>query len=116
MIKNFLMQAKTSIENEKQNAINTAKDKITREQIVPHNQEIDKARDAAIAELTTAYNAKVKALQDELTANKQTLIEKGETEKKNFANTSIEVETLKVSQQYDAAIEKLTEQIEEIEE
>lgn len=116
MIKNFLMQAKTSIENEKQNAINTAKDKVTREQIIPHNQEIDKARDAAIAELTTAYNAKVKALQDELTANKQTLIEKGETEKKNFANTSIEVATIEVSKKYDDNIALLTEQIKNIEE
>lgn len=114
-IKEHLQQAKAHIEADKQTAINQEKDRVTREQIIPHNQQMDKARDEAIAEITTECNAKIKALQETLAEDKQSLIQRGEDEKRNFAAACIEAATVNVSAKYDAAIGKLTEQIENTE-
>ena len=70
-IKVHLEQAVKSLEAEKQTVVNAVKEKVTREKIVPYNQEIDLARDKAIAEKQASFNATIVAHQERFAKEKQ---------------------------------------------
>lgn len=115
-IKAHLEQAVRSLEAEKQTVANAKKEQVTREKIVPFNQEIDRAREQAIAERQQALNATILAQQEQFAKEKQEMIEAGEKKKAEYANSVITTETYSATVDYDKAITKLNEQISELEE
>lgn len=110
-IKVQLEQAIRGLEAEKQTIANTTKEKVTREKIVPFNQEIDKARDGAIAEKQQALNASILALQERFAKEKQEIFEAGEKKKADNATSVITAEVYAVTVEYDKNIAKLNDQI-----
>lgn len=106
-----LEQAIRGLEAEKQTIANATKEKVTREKIVPFNQEIDKARDGAIAEKQQALNASILALQEKFAKEKQEIYEAGEKKKSDNATSVITSEIYAVTVEYDKHIAKLNDQI-----
>lgn len=110
-IKVHLEQAVKSLEAEKQTVVNAVKEKVTREKILPYNQEIDVARDKAIAEKQANLNATIVAHQERFAKEKQEIITAAENKKAENANAVITTETYTATVEYDKAISKLNEQI-----
>lgn len=107
MIKQILEQTVTSLENQKAREISTAKERVTREKIVPYNNEINQSRDKAIAELQASLNSQISALQKKFGEDKQALMEAGEKKKADFAEVTISTEVALVSEECDKAISKI---------
>lgn len=110
-IKAHLEQAVRSLEAEKQTVANTVKERVTREKIVPYNQEIDMARDKAIAEKQASLNATIVAHQEQFAKEKKEIFEAAENKKAENATAVITTETYTATVEYDKAIAKLNEQI-----
>ena len=115
-IKLHLEQAIKSLEAEKEREANIVKDKVMKEKIIPFNQEIDIAREKAIAELQSSLNSTILAHQEKFAKDKQIMIEAGEKKKQENAAMVLATETSVVTIKYDKAIAKLKEQIEDINE
>lgn len=115
-IKAHLEQAVKSLEAEKEREVAIVKDKATREKIVPYNQEADKGRDLAIAELQASLNEDITARQAKFAKEKKEIFDENEKRKENNANAVLATETFSVSVEYDKAIAKLNEQIAELKE
>ena len=93
-----------TLENEKKQAVDTIRETVYREQIVPYNREIDTARDKAIAELNAQLNADIAALQAKYGNDKQAIIDAAEKRKAENAESVIATETYMVANQYDKII------------
>ena len=115
-VKAIYEQAIRSLEAERQAVANAKKEQVTREKIVPFNQEIDRAREQAIVEKQQALNATILAHQEQFAREKQEMIEAAEKKKAEHANSVIVSETYSVTVEYDKAIAKLKEQIDKCEE
>ena len=115
-IKQILENALKTIEGEKERAIATAREKATRESVIPNNAKVDSAKTAAIAELNEKLNQKIAALQNEFNASKQQIVEASEKSKSDFATATLETAASMVSLHYDKAITDLKKQISEIKE
>jgi hypothetical protein len=115
-IKAIYEQAIRSLEAERQTVANAKKEQVTREKIIPFNQEIDRAREQAIAERQQALNATIVAQQEHFAKEKQEMIEAAEKKKAENANAVITTETYAVTVEYDKAISKLNEQIADLKE
>lgn len=115
-IKAYLLSTQRSIETEKNRLVQQAKEKATREQVVPHNQEVDGLRDKALNELTAKYNENIKALQDAYSLDRQNIINKAEANKADFAKSALETATSLVVLECDQTIAKLQKLIEEVKE
>ena len=115
-IKSHLEQAVKNLEAEKENEVRIIKEKVTREKIVPYNQEADKGRDLAIAELQQNLNEDITARQAKFAKEKQEIVEENEKRKENNANAVLATEAYTVTVKYDKAISKLNEQIAELKE
>lgn len=110
-IETIYEQAIRSLEAEKATVANMAKEKATREKIIPFNQEIDKARDEAIAEKQQKLTTTIASLQEKFAKEKQEMIEAAEKKKSENATAVITTETYAVTVEYDKSIAKLNEQI-----
>lgn len=110
-IKSIYEQAIRSLEAEKQSVANAKKEQVMREKILPFNQELDRAREQAIAEKQQELNASILAQQERFAKEKQDIIEAGEKKKSENANTIITTETYAVTVEYDKAIAQLNEKI-----
>lgn len=110
-IKVILEQAKKNLEIEKDREIATVKDRVTRERILPFNQDIDNAREKAIQELQSKLNSDIIARQEKFAKEKQALIEAGEKKKKDNAEMVYATETSTVALAYDTAIRECEEKI-----
>lgn len=115
-IKSIYEQAIRSLESEKQSLANAKREQVTREKIIPYNQEVDILRDKAIAEKQQALNASIVAQQEHFAKEKQEMIEAAEKKKAENANAVITTETYAVTVEYDKAISKLNEQIADLKE
>lgn len=115
-IKAHLEQAVKNLETEKENEVRIVKERVTREKIVPYNQEADKGRDLAIAELHQNMNEDITARQAQFAKEKQAIVDENEKRKENNANAVLATETYEVTGKYDKAIAKLNEQIEDLKE
>ena len=115
-IKAYLEQAVRNLEAEKEREVAVIKERVTREKIVPYNQEADKGRDLAIAELQQNMNEDITARQAKFVKEKQAIVEENEKRKENNANTVLATETYEVTGKYDKAIAKLNEQIADLKE
>jgi hypothetical protein len=108
-----LEQAIKNLEAEREREVAIIKEKATREKIVPFNQEMDIARDKAIAEKQQALNATIVAHQEQFAKEKQEIVAAAEKKKQENANSVITTEAYTVTVKYDKAISKLKEQISE---
>lgn len=115
-IKAHLEQAVKGLENEKEREVAIIKEKVTREKIVPYNQEADKLRDEAIAELQQNLNNDIALRQAQFGKERQAIIDENEKRKENNANAVLATETYEVTGKYDKAISKLNEQIADLKE
>ena len=113
-IKSHLEQAVKSIETEKEREVAVIKERVTREKIVPYNQEQDTLRDKAIAELQQNMNEDITARQAQFAKEKQEIVDENEKRKENNANAVIATETYEVTGKYDKAIARLNDQISEL--
>ena len=109
-----LEQTVKNLEAEMEREVAIVKDVVLKEKIVPYNQEADKGRDLAIAELQTTLNEGISALQAKFLKEKQAIIEENEKRKENNANAVLAAETYEVTGKYGKAIAKLKEQIAEL--
>lgn len=116
MIKAHLENAVRQILAEKEKLAKQVTERITREVVMPHNAEVDKLRDNAIAELTQKLNAEIAALQEKFNKEKQVIIEASEKNKSNFASTAISTEVYNVTSTCDKVVEELNAQIEKLKE
>lgn len=116
MISQYLKQAISAIQAEKENAVKVAVQKVTAEEINPFNVEIDKKRDKAIQELTTSFNTKIAEMQQAHNAEKQAIVAAAEKKKKENAEMIIARETAAVTIAYDKAVSKLTDLSKEMDE
>ena len=113
-IKQILETCLASVEQEKNKAIATAKEKATREKVIPNNQAIDAARTEAINALTTKFNEEMARRQEAFNVEKASIFEASEKKKSEFAEATLEAESSLVSMEYDKHIEKIKKQIAEI--
>lgn len=110
-IKDHLEQAVRNLEAEKEREVNIIKEKATREKIVPYNQDADKGRDLAIAELEQGLNEDIAKRQAKFAEDKKAIVEENEKRKNNNATAVIASETYTVTCKYDKAICHIKEQI-----
>lgn len=115
-IKTHLEQAIKNLEAEKEREVAIIKERVTREKILPYNQEADKGRDLAIAELQQNMNEDITARQSKFAKEKQAIVDENEKRKENNANAVLATETYEVTGKYDKAIAKLNEQITDLKE
>ena len=113
-IKMHLEQAVKSLEAEREKEVSIIKDRATREKIVPYNQEADKLRDLAVAELQQNLNDDIAARQSRFAEEKKAIFDENEKRKESNANAVLATETYSVTVKYDKAIAKLHEQIEDL--
>ena len=113
-IKAHLEQTIKALEAERDREVSLVKDRVMREKIVPFNQDIDVAREKAIAELQSTLNGKIVALQESFAKDRQALVDAGEKKKQDNASMVLATETSVVTIAYDKAICKLKEQIAEL--
>jgi hypothetical protein len=116
MIKTHLEEAVRKIELDKERAVAQAKERVTREQIVPFNAEIDKARDAAISQKQNSLNEQIKAHQETFAQERQSFIEAAEKKKNDNANAVLATEVAIVTAEYDRHLAKLRAQIDDVKE
>lgn len=113
-IKQHYQTARQNITAEKERAISVEKDRVTKEQIIPNNAEVDKFKAEAINALTTKLNQDIANLQNNFNAEKASIIEASEKKKSAFAEQAISTAVSLVSLEYDKAISDLDKRIGEI--
>ncbi len=113
-IKVHLETAIKALQAEKEREVAVIKERVTREKILPYNQEADKGRDLAISELQQNMNEDITARQAKFAKEKQAIVDENERRKENNANAVLATETYDVTGKYDKAIAKLNDQIEEL--
>ena len=91
-IKTIIAQAVAQVEQEKQRQISLSKEKVIREKVVPFNNEVDRARNKALEELTNKLNADILALRTAFENEKKMLEEAGEKRKAEFQREAVETE------------------------
>lgn len=115
-IKSFYEQTLQHIVNEKAQAVEKIKQKVTQEKIIPYNQKCDTELANALKELNEKYTAKMQELQAELAKDKQALIDIATADKNEYANTVINTECEATRVFYDNEIAFITERIQSVEE
>lgn len=114
--KKYLENAIAQIEQERQRQLQVVREKVMREQVVPHNQEIDKARQDAEIKLTDKYNDAVGDLQAQFQLDKKALYEAGEKKKSDFMEATLASASYQINAECDKVVEKLRKQIEDMKE
>lgn len=109
---NTIQQLKT----DKDRQLALVRERVTREIIIPHHNEIKQSRDNAIAELNQKLQNDIRKLQEQFAIERQALIDVGEKNMEDFANNTIATETALVAAQYDEAIKNLEALISKIKE
>ena len=115
-MKAIIEDAIKKLEAERDRKANEVKDTVTREQIIPFNADIDKAREKAIAELQAALTASITALQEKFAKEKADIIAAGEKMKADNASAVIACATYTVTVTYDKTISALRQEMEHIKE
>lgn len=115
-IKMHLEQTVKALETEREKEVAIIKERVTREKIIPYNQEMDIARDKAIAEKQQALNETIVSHQEHFAKEKKEIIEAAEKKKAENATAVITTESYTVTVKYDKAIAKLKAQIDELKE
>lgn len=110
-IKAHYEQTIKNLEAEKDREVAIIKDKVTREKIIPYNNEMDIARDKAIAEKQTMLNSTILAHQEQFAKEKQEIFAAAEKKKSDNAASVLATETYVVTGKYDKEISHLKERV-----
>lgn len=89
MIKQIYNQAISQIEATRAREIETAKQKVTQEQIIPFNNDIDVSLQNAFAELSVEQNAIIEKIHEEYEAKRKEMRSAAENKKAQFADSAI---------------------------
>lgn len=106
-LKQHIEEALKKCEFDKERSISLAKEKATRESVIPYNVECDKLRDAAIAKLTSELNENIAALQKAHADKKQAIIDANEQKKNSNAEVVLAAAVASEAEKYDKIIESL---------
>lgn len=115
-IKQILENALKAIESEQDRAVSLAKDRVTREKIIPNNTEIDRSKTEAISALQTQLNQDIAKLQEKFAVERNAINEASEKKKAEFAKSVIDAEVSVVTLEYSNTMSALKKQISEIKE
>ena len=113
-IKQILENALKSIENEQERAVSLAKERVTREKIVPKNTEIDRSKTEAINALQAKLNQDIAKLQESFNSERNAIIEASEKKKAEYATSVIQTEISVVTLEFTNTMSALRKQIDEI--
>ena len=114
----YIQSAIQQINAEQEREISTIRDKVTREKIVPFNQEVDHKKAVAVQKLnewfeeqksieTGAFNDRLAKLQAKYNEDKKFIEEKAEKEKQDNANAVIEMAIYEIRSKCEKTIAKL---------
>ena len=106
-IKDIITNSINGVVSEKNRAIETAKQKAMQEVVIPHNMEVDKQLNEAIAELTNQYNKDVAERKQKYEQEKQSLYDIASHNKSNFQNATLNSVQQEVSELYDGTLAEL---------
>ena len=112
-IKDIYRQAINSLTNEKAQKVEQINEVVMREKVLPHNEEVDKKLAEAIKELKEKLDQNVLTLQNEFNAERQRFVDMADTEKKSFAEKTINAECELVRIEYETAISHIREKLQE---
>lgn len=115
-IKSFYEQTLNNVLNEKNQAIEKIKQKVTTEKIIPYNQKCDKELAEALKELNDKFAAEMQKVQAEHAKQKQSLVDIANADKAEYANTVITTECETTRLFYDNEINFIKERIASIKE
>ena len=113
MYRHIYENAIVQIEASRQREIDSAKQKVMQEEIVPFNRDIDVSLRDAIAELQAQHNAKIAQLQQTFEAEKSALADAAAKRKESFAETAIATAISVINANADKAIAPFKKLIEE---
>lgn len=113
-IKQYLEQTIKNLEAEREREIQEIRERVTKEEILPYNKEMDAARDKAIAELQANLNKDIQQKQATFEQQKKEIIDANERKKMTNAQSVISERTYAVTVKYNKAISKLNDQISSI--
>lgn len=111
MVNTYIEQAIQCIESEREQLIAEARTKVSLE-IAPQNAEIDALRDRALQEKQDKLNLDIAALQEVFVKERQEIIEASEKQKEENTNARINIETARITTEYNTKLAKLRELIE----
>lgn len=112
-IKDIYRQAINSLTNEKAQNVEQIKQVVMREKVLPHNEEVDKKLAEALKELKEKLDQNVLTLQNQFNAERQRFVDMADTEKKGFAEKTINAECELVRIEYETAISHIREKLQE---
>lgn len=113
-IKQHYLNAKQAMTAEKERAIAIERERVTKEQIIPKNAELDQAKNSAINALTEKLNQDIANIQQRFSTEKATILDATEKKKADFANEAISTAISIVSLEYDREITALDKRISEL--
>ena len=110
-IKAILESSIANLEQRKANELQTMKQKVMQEKIIPYNANVDKEFQNAVAKMAEQLNAEIAKLQAEFAKEKDNLFSLGNKNKLQNQETVMAIETSAISNIYDAYINDLKKQI-----
>lgn len=113
MLKDILIEAKRKAEQDLNNEIAIATNKLKTNTIAPFHAEIDKKKNDAIAKEREAYNQQIVELQQRFEARKKEYETAAEEKKKTFLETTIATSTAHITAKYSNTIKELDRMIAE---
>jgi hypothetical protein len=113
-IKQHYQTAIQGLISEKDRAVAAEKDRVMKEQIVPHNGDVEKYKTEAINSLTNKLNEDIANLQKCYNSEKAAIIEASEKKKAAFAEQAISTATSIVALEYDREITSLEKHMSEL--
>ena len=112
MIKQIMEQSIAQIEGDRQRKIESERQRVIREKVVPFNAEIDDALRDAVAEENRQLNATISAVQARFEEKRKELNEAAERKKKEYADTEIATAVAAINAKADDAIRHIKEYLE----
>lgn len=104
MYNHIYENAIAQIEATRQREIDAVRQRVTQEEIIPFNRDIDNSLRDAITELQMQHNAKIAQMQQAFDAEKAALSEAATKRKDSFAETAIATAVSVINANADTAI------------
>ena len=102
-IKQHAENALKNMQAERDRELAIARERVTREKIVPNNQEVDSAMAKAMEEITKQRDEAISQVQAQFSDNRTALIEEAARQKNTFAERVMAEETAVINAKYDSA-------------
>lgn len=110
-IKQVYESAISKLEQQKNVELQSLRQKVLQEKILPFNAEIDKAYQTAVQKLSDEMNKKIVELQNQFARDKEALMQAGNKKKADNQESILASETSALAYLYDSSISELKKQI-----